>query len=597
MLTPLRPTPEPRDAGAPPCPPSAVEEALRLFSRAIRAQQLYQANNPTYVRAIENLRLALGNLWTRLDELVLEVTDTQLRWYGLPVMHEPDRSADALPWLLFKDGLRELRLLRDVERDELPILVELCARVRKSAPDQDDLITLLWEQEFSFVRYRYVDVVLEGIAPLEMTEGARTERLVDPHAPRPAATGTPVGPRAIDFVAEGAVAAALEAEEAAPGGEGRRPAGLVRMEDFDSTLYFLDDAEVEYLRDAVAMEYRSDLHANVVGIVLDIYEAQADDAIRDEVVGVLEGLMVHLLASGQLRVVAMLLREVRLSAARARALTDAQREQLLSLADRLSEPAAVAQLLQALDERPEVVPADDLFELVEQLQLSALGTILGLVGKLQTPEVRGQVEGTIDRLARANPHELARLVGVPETAIATEAIRRAGAIRAAGAIPALGRALGHPEVTMRQAALQALSDIGLPGALQVIERCIDDPHREVRLAACRILATTAFRGALPRLEAAIRTRRAADMDLTERMALFEAYGVVCGEGGVALLDGLLNTRRFFGGREEAEVRACAAMALGRVGSASAADALRRASLDRDVLVRNAVARALRGRDA
>ena len=61
-----------------------------------------------------------------------------------------------------------------------------------------------------------------------------------------------------------------------------------------------------------------------------------------------------------------------------------------------------------------------------------------------------------------------------------------------------------------------------------------------------------------------------------------------------MLDGLLNKKGLFGKKEDVEVRACAAMALGRIGTDSAIAALRKAGTDKDILVRNAVSRALRG---
>jgi HEAT repeat protein len=78
------------------------------------------------------------------------------------------------------------------------------------------------------------------------------------------------------------------------------------------------------------------------------------------------------------------------------------------------------------------------------------------------------------------------------------------------------------------------------------------------------------------------------------MALFEAFGTLCGDAGVGVLDTLLNARALLGPREPAEVRACAARALGLVGSPRALDALRRAADAKDAVVRGAVARALRG---
>jgi hypothetical protein len=480
------------------------------------------------------------------------------------VINEPDKTTDALPWILYKDGIRELRLLRDVEQQELVQLIDILTRVRKASPDEDDLLTLLWEQEFAFVRYRYVDVTLEGVTPLELSESAQTERLVDP----------------------------LQMHE--PPQEAILPSGVVNLDDFDATLYFLDEREVEYLRDAVAGEYAADLRGNVIAILLDVFEAQADPAIRDEIVGVLDNLLVHLLTVGQLRTVAHLLREVNLAANRARELTPMQRETLLSLPNRMSEADALSQLLQSLDERADLPEQAELNELFDQLRVSALSTIFSWLGRLQNPRVRSQLEAAAQRLAAANTGELVRLIGATEREVALEAVRRAGAMRAAAAVPALARLMGQMDADVRLAAVQALAEIATPGALQQLERTIDDASREVRVATARALATRLHRPALPRIEAAIKGKRLQEADLTERMALFEAFGAMCGDAGISLLDGFLNAKGFFGRREDPELRACAAMALGRVGSATAIAALRRASSDKEILVRNAVNRALRG---
>jgi HEAT repeat protein len=85
-----------------------------------------------------------------------------------------------------------------------------------------------------------------------------------------------------------------------------------------------------------------------------------------------------------------------------------------------------------------------------------------------------------------------------------------------------------------------------------------------------------------------------DADLTEKMAFFEAYGSLVGEAGVASLDAMLNSGGFLKRRVDAETRACAALALGRIGTPAAREALEKATTAKDALVRNAVSRALRG---
>jgi HEAT repeat protein len=140
----------------------------------------------------------------------------------------------------------------------------------------------------------------------------------------------------------------------------------------------------------------------------------------------------------------------------------------------------------------------------------------------------------------------------------------------------------------------ALTEIGSAGAMQMLERALVDEDREVRIVAVRALGARNARAATPRIEAAIKGKELREGNLTEKMAFFEAYGLLCGDAGVTLLDGLLNAKGFMGKKDDAEMRACAAMALGKINSAKAMESLNRASGEKDVIVRNAVSRAIRG---
>lgn len=544
-----------------------VEEMLRLLSRAVRAHQMYLHNNPTYLRAVENVKGSFAPIWHHTDEMAFDVTDTQILFEEHPVFSEADKTGDALPWVLYKDGIRELRLSKGVEEDEIVTLLQIIAKVRKASADEDDLLTLLWEHEFACIRYRYVDVGFDQAGPIDGTDEEDRPRLVDPTQLRE------------------------------PAQENIAPPGVVSMEDFDSTLYFLDEGEIGSLREQIAQHYNGDLRHNVATILLDVFEQQTDPAIRDEICAILDGLLVNFLAGGHLRAVATLLREVNVAANRARDVTPTQREMLLSLPNRMSEPGAVAQLLQSLDGRAEVPPAEDLNELFEQLRVSALGTIFAWLGRVGTPAVAKLLQEAADRLAAANTSELVRLLGSQEPEVVLEAARRAGSLKAAAAVPALARLAQQGEPATRLAVVTALGDIGTPGALQHLEKSIEDADRDIRVAAVRVLGAKAHRASTQKIEGIINGKRLPTADLTEKMAFFEAFGALCGDAGVPMLDGLLNRKGFFTKAGDAEVRACAARALGRVGTSAALDALRRASSDKDVLVRSAVARALRGGSA
>jgi HEAT repeat protein len=247
-----------------------------------------------------------------------------------------------------------------------------------------------------------------------------------------------------------------------------------------------------------------------------------------------------------------------------------------------------------MDESATVPNQTELNELFEQLRPSSLGTLFTWLGRLQHTEVRAAIEVAAARLAAANTAELVKLIGSADVEVAQESARRAGGLKTAAAVAPLGKLLTHEAAKLRLTAVQALAEINSAGALQQLERAVDDSERDVRVNAVRVLGARGQRGALPKVEAAVKGRSLRDADLTEKMAFFEAYGSLAAGAGVAFLDNLLNGKGFLGKREDSEVRACAAMALGKIGTRDAVDALQRAQGDKDVLVRNAVNRAVRG---
>jgi HEAT repeat protein len=331
-----------------------------------------------------------------------------------------------------------------------------------------------------------------------------------------------------------------------------------------------------------------------VSILLDIYEQQATPAVRDEVAELLDVLMLHMLSAGQFQNVAYLIRESQTATARAGNLLPEQAERIALIPSRLSSPDALVQLLTSLDEADELPPSEDLVQLFEQLRGPALATVLEWISRIQNVKLRPMLEQAATRLASQNTAELVKLILSPVPGVGSEAVRRAGVLKTPAAVSPLTKVLQDGEVSMRVAAVQALGEIGSPGALQALEKGVDDAERDVRVAAVRGLSSRNYRPVLAKLDAMLKGKAIRDADLTEKMAVFEAYGGLCGDEGVNVLDPILNGKSMFGRRDDAEIRACAAVALGRINTPRALESLRKASNEKDVVVRNAVNRALRG---
>ena len=213
MTTSVQPNAGEDELDEPSFPVNFVTDLLKAFVKAVRAHQLYLPNNPMHARSLEAVKEAFSAIWKHTDELDLQIVETQLKWEGRVVLDEGERTSDNMAWLLYKDGIRELKMMKGFEEEELGTFFNLLQAVRKATDEDDDLLTLMWEREFVTLQYRYVDLTAESGPGVESMERAeQKEKILSPAQ----------------------VEAGLESTTSS----------LAKLDDFDSTLYFLDDKEV-----------------------------------------------------------------------------------------------------------------------------------------------------------------------------------------------------------------------------------------------------------------------------------------------------------------------------------------------------------------
>ncbi|HET7789366.1 MAG TPA: HEAT repeat domain-containing protein [Gemmatimonadales bacterium] len=535
---------------------------MQLLSKGLRAIQLYLPNNPVYQRAVENINVALRAAWQSTDDIVLDVGETDLRWED-SVVYSQEQKSDSIAWTMYKDGVRSLTFKRGVEEGEIVKFLSVLHRAKTLTADApDDLLTLLWEQDFQFIAYTFRELGTDNAAPITESEEV------------PATTPNDVR-------------AAVQ-EEAPPKRE-----GLVSMDDFDTTLYFLDDKEIDYLRTEVEREYQQDLRGNVLAMLFDLLELQTYGTVRAELISIIENFIPYLLGAGDFRAVALILRETRSILQRARELIPEHRQALEALPSRLSQPEALSQLLQSLDEATVNPGEDELGDLLQEFRPEALVTLMAWVPKLTNERVRELVQKSAERLAQAHAAEVLKALAASDPAAQLEMVKLAGRLKLAGAPDGMSKLLETGDRQLKLAVVDALTAIAAPSAMRLLEKAVDDSDRDVRIAAVKFLAQRGHRNAFQRIEAAVTGAKLKDADLTEKMAFFEAYGALAGQAGVPTLEKMLLVKGLLARKEDPETRACAAMALGRIRTPEARGVLEKAAQDKEALVRNAVSRALR----
>ncbi len=551
---------------------------MQVVSKGMRATQLYLPNNPVYQRAVDNIRTAFRQIWQATDDLIFDIGETDMRWED-HVVYSQDQRNDSIAWTLYKDGVRSLSFKPGVEDAEIVRFLGVLQQAKNLQADApDDLLTLLWAEDFQFVAYTFRELASENAVPIERTE--KTAPTIGGGGGTPGGDAGTADPTTVRHQVE---------EEAPPKRE-----GLVSIDDFDTTLYFLDDKEIEYLHKEVEREYNQDLRGNVLAMLFDLLELQTYGTVRAELISIIENFIPYLLGAGDFRSVAFILRECKVILQRARELIPEHRQVLEGLPTRLSQADALSQLLQSLDEATSHPPEDELSELFGELRAEALGTLMGWLPKLSNERVKFLVQTSAERLAVAHAAEVLKALASEDPAVQLEMVRLAGRLKLPGAPDGMGPLLDRGERDLKLAVVEALTTIGSPSATRLLEKAIDDDERDVRITAVKFLGQRGHRNAFSRIEAAVTGNKLKDTDLTEKMSFFEAYGALAGEAGIPTLEKLLVPKSgLLARKEDPETRACAAMALGKIRTSKARDVLQKVAQDKEPLVRNAVNRALR----
>ena len=428
---------------------------MQVLLKTFSALQLYSPNNQIYLQAIDNMRGAFKLVWQQFDELEFEVAETTLTWDDKVVLTQEDK-VDSIPWTLFKDGVRSFSMSPSIEEREMLAFLHLLKDARALASDDpDDLLTLLWEQDFQFLRYRFVELGFNDV----------------PRIDRDALAGGGEGGGRAAAPSPEETRQRLESEVAS---SDETSSGAVMVDDVDSTLYFLDDHEITYLEGEIDREYRQNLRVNVLKILFEVFQLQNNATVRGEILTIVDSFVPHLLAVGDFHSVTLIVQQLRQMHESAEGMSADHRKLLAMIPVRISNPTALGQLIQSLDDAAVQPTRDEISELFAELGPQVLDTILTWIPKLTNERVREVLRVVARGIANAHPAQAVNALKAQDVMVLLQTLEVVATLKAERLASEFGKLTRHENVEVRRRAVDALGAIGIRDArLHGIAACGD----------------------------------------------------------------------------------------------------------------------------
>ncbi len=147
-----------------------AKELTSFFIKAIKAFRFYPPDNPTLKGLRDQLPKKFQFFLDKYHSFVLQIRERALSFKG-KILYEDSNAKNSLVFLLYKDGLRELRFMKGLGEWEILGLIDIII-IRNDSINQleDDLVTLMWEKDFIHIGYLATDEFLEE-SPILIPEG------------------------------------------------------------------------------------------------------------------------------------------------------------------------------------------------------------------------------------------------------------------------------------------------------------------------------------------------------------------------------------------------------------------------------------------
>ena len=138
-----------------------TRKILQLFGKAFSLMKVYPSENPAVINSLNAFADNLLEFLREYEELRIGVEESSFSYKGESLFAVEKRKKN-LPFLFYKDGMRELSFHKRLTKEELLSFLQVVKEASDLPPEDSDIVRVLWEKNFINIRYFAIDEFLES---------------------------------------------------------------------------------------------------------------------------------------------------------------------------------------------------------------------------------------------------------------------------------------------------------------------------------------------------------------------------------------------------------------------------------------------------
>jgi len=519
----------------------STKALIQTFLQTVKGFRLYEANHPALSKFIERLRKDFDQYFDEFDSFTLQVAEHRLYYRG-KIVYENQDTKESLAFLFFKDGVRELQFSKGLEFKEI---VDFLNVVRKSDflnRMEDDLVTLLWEKDFSHITFTTVDEFLEGSG---IFVPATEEDLIK----RSEYKGS-----GEEWLQEKTDERQSESPPA-PGTEGLEQAiNPTPGQSLVQACQLTPDEREAILREVQQEqqpEYIFVLINNLVEILLHLGE---DVDAYENMISYFDRVIEYLLEQKEVEKAVSLLNSLN-HTMDTMVLKDKQIFAIRRILEKSSSPHHVELLGRAMKGNGEI-QSEAILQYLRFLTKQAVEPLCFLLGEVESGKWRRVICDQVAELSREEIQPLSKFLSDPNPFLICHILYILGKIGNPSTVKYLGNLVTHDDLKVREETLQVLNKFGENGR-DLIQKFLRDSVAGIRAKAALVLARSAGVGAAKLLTEIILSEDFFKRDYEEKASFFRALGETGSKEVIPTLKKIASERKWFQRAKWDEMRQCA----------------------------------------
>ena len=510
-----------------------AHDILQSIIKAKKQLKLYPPNNPIYIKASDEAYRKFENLFLSTDKISLQILQNEIKSGGAQIYENPQKD-DNLALFFFKDGIRELTFLKGFTREELESFIRILNTDFENVALDDDIVTLLWEEDFEHIKYIVDDI---SLFDEDSNESDRVfEKAKENSSPREAI---------IRAYQDGIKADVQQAYGIIP----------------------LDENDLRYIEKEIAKNEIQPLIDKVIFIVFELLYQTKKHSHFSEIVGFIEQVMFYCIRGFDLKRANLVVNDIHYIEEKG-SLEEAYIKILRKVFAAINSRPFIKEIGIAIESISET-DKDALMAFVQNFDKTSIPFFIELLGELNSIKGRRLIIDILSIIGKLDIDAIAKGLDSSEWYVVRNTIIILGKISDGRALEHFEKPLSHPDIRVRKEAVKAMSEIHSHKALPYLRQALDDKEPSIRISAVKALGYISSESAKKILLNEFLKKDFIYREFDEKKHFFEVLANWKDQEVKNFLFATLKKKKLFKKTKNDEMRACAAYAIGIIGDQEA----------------------------